>query len=59
MTGLTLETDLFLNDQDPSDIRDIDCLDVVRIVDNVWLDCSVPDVAVGSSSDVLTTSGFL
>ena len=47
MTGLTLETDLFLNDQDPSDIRDIDSLDVVRIVDDVWLDFSVPDVAVG------------
>ena len=47
MTGLTLETDLFLNDQDPSDIQDIDCLDVVRIVDNMWLICSVPDMAVG------------
>ena len=47
MMGLTLETDFFLNDQDPGDIRDIDCLDVVRVVDNVWLDCSMPDLAPG------------
>lgn len=46
MMGLTLETDFFLNDQDPSDIRDINRLNLVRVVDNVWLDFSVSDVAV-------------
>ena len=46
MTGLSLETDFLLNNQDPRDIRDIYCLDVMRIVDDVWLGCSVPDVAV-------------
>ena len=36
--GLRVETNLFLNDQDPSDVGDVDCLDVVRIVDKMWLD---------------------
>lgn len=41
-----VKTDLFLNDQDPSDVGDIDRTDVVRIIDKVWLRRSVNDVAV-------------
>ena len=43
--GLRLETDFFFNDQDPNDVGDVYCLDVVRIVDKVWLDCSVTAMA--------------
>ena len=39
--SLRVETDLFLNDQNPSDVGNVDCLDVIRIVDKVWLDWSV------------------
>ena len=34
-------TDLFLYDKDPSDVGGVNCLDVVRIVNQMWLNYSV------------------
>ena len=44
--GTRVGTGLFFDHEDPSGAGDVDGLDVVRIVDEVWLDSSVDAVAI-------------